>query len=183
MIATLLALALPAPKAPAPDLTLWPNALSSANSDRWLVEHHDEIRRLEPRLLVLDFVNGVPLADVRKKTEELIAALAESSRYHGFEDPAAPVFLQYKLAKLVDLTDPAPSPKTPDGSSTKYPRVPDWKEGNNFDYAALHTQEFAAHYGYRDPQDPTRFLTLGELLASGTIHELWFVARQGDFGS
>jgi hypothetical protein len=172
-----------APTATGPDLTLWPNAQSSANSDRWLVEHHDQLRRLEPRLLVLDFVNGVPVADIAKKTEELIAALAESSRYHGFEDDKAPVFLQYRIAKLVDLTDPEPLPKTPDGSSTKYPRVKDWKEGINLDYAALHTQEFAAHYGYPDPRKKGRFLTLGELVANGAIHELWLVARQGEFGS
>ena len=182
MIAALLALAMQAPKPSAPDLTVWPNAVSSANSDRWLVEHHDELRRLEPKLLVLDFVNGVPIADVRKKVDELIAALAESSRYHGFEDPAAPVFLQYKIAKLADLTDPAPIPKTIDGSSTKYPRLPGVKTGFNFDYAVLHTQEFAANYGYPDPKDSKRFLTLGELLDSGTINELWFVARQSEAG-
>ncbi len=183
MFAALLALLLQAPNVAAPDLSVWPNAQSSANSDRWLVEHHDGIRRLEPRLLVLDFVNRVPLADARRKTEELIAALAESSRYHGFEDPAAPVFLQYRIAKFVDLTDSDPRQKTPDGNSSKYPRVKDWKEGVNFDYAALHTQEFAKLYGYADPEVPGRYLTLGELVANGTIHELWFLARQGDLGS
>lgn len=166
----------------APDLTVWPNAVSSANSDRWLVEHHDELRRLEPKLLVLDFVNDVPLADVRKKVDELVAALAESSRWHGFEDPAAPVFLQYRIARLVDLTDPAPCPKTPDGSSTKYPRLADVKTGFNFDYAALHTQAFAELYGFRDPEDPKRCLTLRELLEAGIVNELWFVARQSDAG-
>ena len=166
----------------APDLTIWPNAVSSANSDRWLIEHHDEIRRLEPRLLVLDFVNDVSVADVRKKVDELIAALAESSRYHGYEDPKAPVFLQYKVVKLVDLSDPAPAPKTRNGSSTKYPTVKDWKEGNDFDYAALHSEQFAKYYGFADPEHAGRFLTLRELLDAGTVNELWFVARQGDVG-
>jgi hypothetical protein len=165
-----------------PDLSIWPNAVSSANSDRWLVEHHDELRRLEPRLLVLDFVNEVAVADARKKVDELIAVLAESSRYHGYEDPKAPVFLQYKVVRFVDLTDPAPAPRTPDGSSTKYPRVKDWKEGNNFDYAALHSEEFAKHYGFADPRHEGRCLSLHELLDAGMVNEVWIVARQGDFG-
>ncbi len=168
-----------------PDLTVWPNAVSSANSDRWLIEHHDELRRLEPRLLVLDFVNDVPAADVRKKVDDLVAVVAESSRYHGYEDPKAPVFLQYRIVKFVDLSDPAPAPKTRNGSSTKYPTPKDWKEGqegNDFDYAALHSEEFAKHYGFADPKREGQFLDLHALLDAGVINEVWFVARQGAVG-
>lgn len=37
------------------DLTVWPNRVSRANSDRWLVEHHDQLQRMNPRVLVLNF--------------------------------------------------------------------------------------------------------------------------------
>jgi len=38
-------------------LTVWPKQASHANGDRWVVEHHDQIRRMNPRLLVLNFDN------------------------------------------------------------------------------------------------------------------------------
>src|SRR5260221_203396 len=42
------------------DLTVWPNQASHANGDRWLVEQHDQIRRMNPRLLILNFDNHTP---------------------------------------------------------------------------------------------------------------------------
>ena len=37
-----------APSTDPADFTVWPNQASHANGDRWLVEHHDQIRRMLP---------------------------------------------------------------------------------------------------------------------------------------
>lgn len=165
------------------DLTVWPNSISSANSDAWLVQNHDRIRQMRPRLLVLNFVNGLTADKARAKVEGLIAALREASRWHGYADPKAPVFLDYQIAKLVDLTDAVPPAEKRDGNSTKYPRVPDWKEGINFQYGRLFQPEFTALYNIPDPNDPTRRLSLKELVDRGIINEVWFLAIQGNFGA
>jgi hypothetical protein len=73
-----------------PDL-VWPNADSAANSDPWLVANHDRIRLLQPRVLVVNFVHGLGEPEARAHVERLCAAVRESSRWHGFRDPAAPV--------------------------------------------------------------------------------------------
>ena len=69
----------------------WPNEVSSANSDDWLVENHDRIRVMRPKVLVLVFMNG--WYDEVAYTEQMIKALAESTRYHGYKDPDAPAFM------------------------------------------------------------------------------------------
>src|SRR4051794_25779688 len=92
------------PAAPG-DRAVWPNAASKANSDEWLVRHHDQIRQMRPRLLVLNFVNGLTAEAARGKVDRLIAALRESSRYHGYQDPQALPFLEYQVEKLANLTD------------------------------------------------------------------------------
>ena len=38
--------------------TMWPTAEHGANSDPWLVAHHDVITQMAPRVMVLDFDNG-----------------------------------------------------------------------------------------------------------------------------
>jgi hypothetical protein len=166
---------------------VWPNAVSHANSDDWLVAHHDQIKLLQPRVLVLNFSNNISEKVARGKVDQLIAALAESSRYHGYKDPAAPVTLQYQVAKFVDLADRPSDPRAEsdrlDGNSTKYPRVPFWTEGGNFVYSDLFTQQFAKNYGYKDPKNPGRYLTLEDLVNQGLVNELWFLAIQGKYGS
>ena len=93
-----------------PDLAplYWPNAQSSANSDPWIAEHHAEIRQMRPRVLALQFVNGRTMDAARAQLNEEVAVIAEASRYHGYEDPAAPPFLAYDLAYLIDLRDATP---------------------------------------------------------------------------
>jgi hypothetical protein len=168
----------------APDL-VWPNQESKANSDDWLRLHHSEIRQMQPRVLVLNFVNGLAAAEATQKVNRLIAAIKESSRYHGYKNPNAPAFLDYQLYKLVDLTDPQPLAEDVrlDGNSSKYPRVPDWKEGLNFRYDALFSDEFARNYQVTDPENPNKFLTLAEMVNKGIIHEVWFLALQGKYGT
>lgn len=166
------------------DPTVWPNRASSANSDRWLVEHHDQLRSMAPRILVLNFANGCTAARAEVTARELAAALSESSRYHGYEKPEAPAFLRPRILKVVDLTDPAPFPTTPDGNSTRFPRVPNWHEGMfNFVYRELYSDRFAQFYGIASPDQPGRPLPLAELVARGIVHEVWFLAHHGKAGA
>lgn len=165
------------------DLTVWPNAESKANSDSWLVEHHDQLRKMRPRLLVLNFCNGFNHDRAERMTRQLIGAITESTRYHGFTDKKAPAFLEYELFRLVDLQDATPFPKTPDGNSTKYPRAPAGRPGVNFVYKELYSDTFARCYNVKDPERPERFLRLHELVDRGIVHELWFFAYQRDAGA
>jgi len=159
--------------------TEWPNAVSQANSDRWIVENHDTIRVMKPRLLVLNFANGLTSSGMVHQTEKLIAAVRESSRYHGYEDADAPPFLDYQVFKYVDLRDPG---KTT-GSSTRAPRKGDRGDGTKCNYDAFFSDQFAASWGVPDPEQPRRFLTLTELVDKGYVHEVWFFADcHGDWG-
>lgn len=164
---------------------IWPNATSKANSDDWIALHHDEIRQMRPRVLVLNFVNGLSPEKARQKVEVLLAAVRESSRYHGYAHREATPFLDYQTYKIVDLTDSQPLPEAQklDGNSSFYPRVPDWKEGINFRYADLFGDKFARLYNVPDPRTPGKMLTLSELVNRGIVHEVWFLAIQGQFGS
>jgi hypothetical protein len=164
---------------------VWPNAQSKANSDDWIRLHHQQIKQMQPRLLILNFVNGLSNAEAAKKTEALIAAIRESSRYHGYARANAPAFLDYKIYKVVDLTDPMALPDDVrfEGNSSKYPRTPDWKPGMvNFQYGELYGDKFARYYNIPDPADAARMLSLRELVERGIIHEVWFLANQGKFG-
>ena len=71
------------------DLVVWPNAISFANSDPWIAEHHTEIEQMRPRVLALNFVNGRSMEDMNAQLEGMIDVLAEGSRWRGYADPAA----------------------------------------------------------------------------------------------
>lgn len=168
------------------DEVVWPNSVSRANSDPWLVKNHDRIREMRPKLLVLNFVNGLSSEQAMSKVNALIACVAESSRYHGYAQPDAPAFLKYSVFKLIDLTDPEPLPadRVFDGNSSKYPRVADWREGQiNFRYGELFSPRFAALYKVADAANPGRDISLAEMVERGLVHEVWFLAKQGQFGA
>ena len=156
-VAALSALLAPLPavagEALSTDLRIWPNAQSRANSDAWLAEHHDRLLQMRPRILVLNFCNGLAPARGRALVDAIIAALRESSRYHGYEDKAAAPFLECEIAKYVDLQDAAPPADPLDGNSTRYPRVSGWKSGINFPPNAR------SHY---DKSNPAPVLFTGE---------------------
>ena len=137
---------------------LWPNAESAVNSDPWLVANHDRIRSMRPRVLVVNFVHGLGEAAARDRVERLRAVLRESSRWHGYRDPAAPPFLDYDVVGIVDLTEPRGEV---DRNSARFPRTAD---GVGFDYAALH--EMRLHDG----------LTLDQLTERGLVNEVWLLA-------
>jgi hypothetical protein len=137
---------------------IWPNAESAVNSDPWLVANHDRIRSMQPRVLVVNFVHGLSESGARERAERLRAVLRESSRWQGYRDPEAPPFLDYRVAAIVDLTEPRGAV---DRNSAQFPRTAD---GVGFDYAALH--EMRLHEG----------LTLDELTERGLVNEVWLLA-------
>jgi len=163
----------PAPEQPAtaatppsaatpPEALVWPNPESFTNSDPWLPEHHDRITRLEPRVLVVNF-------DETKNGDAALAfartvggAFAEASRYHGYRDATAPVFLNYQFVHVADL----PDAKT---------RVPNGFGFNEF----LHSSDFAARVGFRHP-DTGALLTVCQMFEQGFINEAWVAEPPAD---
>jgi hypothetical protein len=124
--------------------TVWPNEVSSANSDPWLAEHHAEIREMRPRVLAVNFVNRRSMEEMRGQLEGVAAAIAEGTRSHGYADPDAPPFVRYELAHLADLRDAVPPPGWPYNNSTLYPRENPVEGYWGFDYERLFTPEYAA---------------------------------------
>jgi hypothetical protein len=166
------------PTDPACAPTQWPTADGhhSANSDPWIVAHHDTIALMQPRVLVLNFYNSPP-EGVRQTTEREIAAIAEGSRYHGYSDARAPAFLAYQIAKIVDLTDHPPQVGWSNPSGMQLPVTP----GGSFDPLALFSERFSTLYDFIDPVTPTRSLSLCELFEQGVINEVWI--EDGESGS
>lgn len=163
----------PVPLRDPSDLTVWPNRVSKANSDEWIVRNHDRIRLMRPRVLLINFSNQVERDKPLRLANELVAALRESSRYHGYKDPNAPAFLEYSIWRYVDLRDEG----SDKGNSSRSPikkHVP--APDINCDYGAFFSQAFARHIGVRDPRNPRRFLRLDELVDQGYVHEVWFTA-------
>ena len=151
----------------------WPNAVSFANSDPWLAEHHDEITVMRPRILALNFVNHKTMEQMQDHMEQAIQAIAEGSRYHGYSDPSAPAFLQYELAYAIDLRDKVIPAGYPYRNSTLYPRENPVEGYWGFDYEKLFTPEFTQLYNIADPDNPSRLLSLCELIDRGLVHEIW----------
>ena len=141
----------------------WPNQESLANSDPWLAEHHREIRVMRPRILALNFVNARGNDEMIADMEEIIAGIREGSRYRGYEDAAAPAFLEYEIAYAIDLRDATPPPSWPFNNSTLYPREDPADEYWGFDYERLFSEEFAGHYGF----------DLCDAVDTGLVHEVW----------
>jgi hypothetical protein len=150
----------------------WPNTTSSANSDPWIVAHHDSIVQMNPRVLLLDFYNPWLVAQAQALAENRITTLAESSRYHGYSDPNAAPFVNYDLVSVIDLTDKPPPATWQFESSTKYPV----DSTGAFDMSALFSSSFAAYFNVPDPTNPSGDLTLCQLFEQGIINELWIVA-------
>lgn len=170
------------------DYDYWPNPVSSANSDRWLVVHHRAIRLVQPKLLVLNFVNPSDPDQVEALVDDVIAAMAEGSRFHGYEDETAEPQLVYERYPIVDLRDgvggrPAPPSGYEYENSTLYPRRPSGESGVwRFDYAELFTDEFAPYLGLEDAASPGGYADLCTAVEQGLVNELWLVGS-GDVAS
>lgn len=161
----------PGPWSDPADPARWPNRASRANGDRWLIEHHDALRSLRPRVLLLNFSNEHSREQLEQLAGQIMAALAEASRYHGYANPQAPVFLQYEVFKYVDLRDP----DRQQGDSRRFPvKNPLRTSGFNTQYRKFFSEAFARHYGVPDPRDGRRLLRLDELIDGGYVHEVWF---------
>jgi len=144
------------------DLSEWPNNVSKANSDEWIVEHHQKLRVMKPRLLVINFAKKMPRSEVRKATEQLIKALEESSKWHGYAENS-PAFLRYEVWRYVDCND------CPVKASNQW-----------LDYDKLYTQAYAKYWGMKDADNSERYLTLSELVDEGYVHELWMFFDPND---
>ncbi|MBN1421334.1 MAG: hypothetical protein JXP34_21350 [Planctomycetes bacterium] len=168
----------------AADPTVWPNAESFRNSDPWIAENHDRIRRLEPRVLVLNFANDVTPEAVREKTRKMIAALAESSRYHGYRDPDAPAVLRYQVLAYVDLRDAPPAAGREHKNGSRFPRrARRGGRGQNCDYGAFFSDAFTQLYRVEDPRRAGKLLSLEEMIQLGLVHELWFYSIHDEEGA
>ena len=148
---------------------MWPNATSSANSSAWLRTNHAAIKRVEPRVLVLDVVNRPNSTPLDEFLPKLVDAFAEGSRYRAYlpaSSNAAP-FVNYKIDKVVNLRDP---------NGAEYPSF--WAPAtvNGWDVGSLFSTTFAQRLGYPDPAVPGRFLTMCELFEKGLVNELWISA-------
>jgi hypothetical protein len=153
------------------DPTVWPNQTSRANSDEWIVKNHDAVRKMQPRVLVVNFSNEASEGHCKKLIVDLFAALKESSRYHGYSNTNAPAFIDYRLFKFVDLRDPA----SKKGNCDKVPIKKGMTNGYNIEYQAFFSDNFARYYGVQDAAG--RFLRLDELVERGYVHELWMMGE------
>lgn len=147
----------------------WPNAEAQATSDPWIVDNHDRIEVMRPRVLALDFVNARGTAEMEALFESIFAAIREATRPHGEGEP----FLQYEIARSVDLRDEVPPADWPYRNSTLYPREDPPTGTWGFDYEQLFGERFAELYGFEDPDSPGRYLTLCELSERGLVHDVW----------
>jgi hypothetical protein len=159
----------------------WPNAFSKAASDPWIAAHHDEIQVVQPNVLVIDFVNTSTPSRDTALVNQIIAGAAEGSRMQGFKNASQTSQLRYQIAKFVDLRDgvngrPAAPVGFPYQNSTLYPASASVRSsGGSIDYGAFFGEGFANLYGFPDPAQPGRSLTLCELADRGIVHELWVV--------
>ena len=105
------------------------------------------------------------------------AWMQEGSRYHGSSDPNGKPFLNYELAKLVDLTDANPA-DSPYPNSTKMPRRPN-ENGNDIDYSQLFSQTYADYYAFPDPANAGHNLdSVRAVSAKGIVKNDIFFGRE-----
>lgn len=147
---------------PEPTELVWPNEESHTNSDPWLPENHDLITRLEPRVLLINFDESETIEVARAFAQTVAGAFAEGSRYQGYKNAEAPVFLDYQIAHVVDL----PNDKT--------------RTGNRFGYAEfMHDRTFAEKVGFKHPESGAT-LTVCEMFEQGFINEAWVAEPPDD---
>jgi len=146
---------------------VWPNELSSANSDPYLALNHDAITLMQPSVLTLNFVNDPTLSSqFNQRVSDVIRAAGEGSRYHGYSDSIARAFLDYQVAAPVDLSDGGnPPPGWNHKNSSMYPIKCAANAPYQFDYKQLFSAQYASYYGLGAP--------LCDLVKQGKVHEVW----------
>lgn len=158
---------------------IWPNQFSKANSDPWLVVHHDQVQQVKPNLLALLYANPGTSAGESALVQNVANGFAEGSRTQGFKNSGATPQLQYQIS-VVDLRDgvggrPPPPPGFPYQNSTLFPRKTEPDGSLRFDYAGLFRSTYAPNLGHPDPAHPGQFLDLCTLVNQGAVNELWVV--------
>ncbi len=151
----------------------WPNEFSNANSDPWIAQHHREINQMRPKVLALNFVNSRSMAEMDAQMQDMRDIMAEASRWHGYDDPTAPTFLEYEIAYSVDMRDPMPAADWPYNNSSLYPREEPVEGYWSFDYEKLFSKEYADYYRIEDPSEPGTSLALCDAIDRGLVHEVW----------
>ncbi len=168
---------LPPPEDLPPGPDIWPNAESFRNSDDWLWRHHEKIREMRPRVLVLNFANDADMTAIGTHARAVADAWSEATRHKGYERPDAPPFIRFQILRVLDLRDDAARAAPERTTSSRMPVKADHRRGEaTIDYAALFSDQFAPSLGFADPRAPGRFLNLAELANAGWVHEVWFYA-------
>lgn len=57
------------------------------------------------QVLLLNFLNGYTASDILAQAQTVAVAVGQSSRYQAYRNASAPVFLDYRIDKLVMLSD------------------------------------------------------------------------------
>ena len=170
------------------DLTVWPNSVSRANSDPWIAQNHGQLRKMQPRVLVINFANGIgvgggdntsggpfPLSQIAAKAQAFLTALKYASQYRVRVNPSAPSFLDPAIARVVNLSD-----ANGHANSNLFPRGPVNALGYpEVGYYQLFSQAYAPNWGFLDPV-AGRYLTLGEAANLGYFHDIIVIANQVD---
>jgi hypothetical protein len=144
--------------------TGWPVGTHTFNSDPWLVTHNQVITSMKPNVLVLNFDNGQSHSETLAYANQIAAALAAGSIYHGYSDSSAPTFLTYNVTKVVDLTDSSTS-------GTVSANTPVTTTGAFDPTALFNDPRFPPFYGYSDSNGG--YLGLCDLFEKGYVNEVW----------
>ncbi|HEY1203459.1 MAG: immunoglobulin domain-containing protein [Bryobacteraceae bacterium] len=169
------------------DLTVWPNSVSRANSDPWIAQNHSQLVKMQPRVLVINFANGLgegggdnttggpfPPDQILAKAQAFLAAMKYASQYHARLNPSAPAFLDPAIAWVVNLSD-----SNGHANSNLFPRGPLNANGYpEVGYYQLFSQAYAPYWGFLDPNGNS--LTLGQAAALGYFHDILMIANQVD---
>jgi hypothetical protein len=165
--------------------TGWPTTDHGANSDPWLVTHNQVITSMRPNVLVLNFDNSVSSTDTMTTAKTLASALADGSSYQGYQDAAAPKFLQYTILPIVDLTNY--NPNNPSSNPNNPPVPPGWTNPSSsllptdstgkFDPTQLFQAQFA-NFGFSDAS--LQPLSLCQLFENGDVNEVWIQDGETD---
>ena len=170
------------------DLTVWPNSVSRANSDPWIAQNHGQLLKMQPRVLVINFANGIgvgggdntsggplPLSQITAKAQAFLTALKYASQYRVRGHPSAPAFLDPAIARVVNLSD-----ANGHANSNLFPRGPVNAHGYpEVGYYQLFSQAYAPYWGFLDPV-AGRYLTLAEAANLGYFHDIVLIANQVD---
>jgi hypothetical protein len=136
--------------------------LSKATSDAWIVQNHDAITKMRPKVLAINLDDDpTTRGSFHDHVAQLIAAIKEGSRYHGYDDPKAQPFLEYEVSEWIDLADTT----VPEGWTHKYStKVPVACVKDNAFYDADYSRLFDPLWAQVD---------LCDAFAKGEVHEVW----------